>query len=110
VSALRTTLLSGLLLAACSSVPAPFPDAVNCRLADGCDEALEAAADLLREEATETPSNVVVLAGRGPGVFHAEVHVCVGDGRYWLVDVVGPDKRTVEATRRDEGWTNPPCD
>ena len=91
VRALLIAVLGGVLLAGCSSGFGPFADAADCRIGDGCDEALETAADLLRNEATATPTNVVV-AGRAPGTFHAEVHVCAGDGRYWLVDVTGPDK------------------
>ena len=75
VRALTPVVLAQLLLAACSSMSAPFADAVDCRIADGCAEALEAAADLLWGEATQTPTDVVVVAGCAPGTFHAEVHV-----------------------------------
>jgi predicted small secreted protein len=109
MAAARIVLLGGLLLAACNSMSGPFPGA-DCRVSDGCDEALDAAADVIQGEATQSSVDVVVVPGRGPGVFHAEVHVCVGDGDYVLIDVVGPDKTNVEATRRLEGWSDPPCD
>lgn len=85
------------IVTGCSSVR---PD-VDCRINKRCDAVLAAAQSV-------TPidqARVVVIWGRGFG-FHAEVHVCYGDGRNVLVDVMGDD---LKAAVRDTSWESPPC-
>ncbi len=85
------------LLAGCALVP-PSPD---CRIGARCDAVLEAA----RQVVSFSDARVVVLWGRGLG-FNAEVHVCYGDGRYVLVDVLGDD---LGAAIRGQPWDTAPC-
>jgi hypothetical protein len=92
-------LVLAVVVASCASVK-PM---VDCNLAaEDCSRAVDAAAPLLPPgEATR-----VVDIGRGIG-FHAEVHACYPDGRYFLVDV-WPDTDH-EAMLRADGWPDPPC-
>ena len=85
------------VLAGCAIVR-PNPD---CGLGARCDAVLAAA----RQVVSFNDARVIVSQGRGLG-FHAEVHVCYGDGRYVLVDVLGDD---LTAGIRDQPWDNPPC-
>lgn len=85
------------LFAGCALVQ-PNPD---CRLDARCEAVLGAA----REVVSFDDARVIVLPGRGR-VFHAEVHVCYGDGRYVLVDVMGDD---LNAGTRAQPWERPRC-
>lgn len=84
-------------LAGCALIP-PNPD---CRIDGRCDVVLGAAQRVVSFD----DAHVLVLQGRGLA-FHAEVHVCYGDGRYVLLDVLGD---SLEAAIRDQGWDRPPC-
>lgn len=78
-----------------------------------CELALGAAAPLLYDD-TDRPQ-VVVGPGRGLRVWHTEVHACWTDGRYLLIDVIGPGGEQLPAideltvTIRDAPSNDPPC-
>jgi hypothetical protein len=105
------------LLAACSSTQASpslparesFPR-IDCRIpGDECAVAVSEAASLLRDEAMGPGSRMVAQRGRSPGPFHAEVHTCLEDGRYLLIDVFGRVGEPPSVTLREDPGADPQC-
>jgi hypothetical protein len=98
-----------------SSEPSDSDDVTCAVPADDCDLALAAAGPPLYEGQAD-PRSILVGWGRGLRVWHAEVHACWGDGRYILIDVIGPLGAEppaigeVSVSVRQDAWDNPPCD
>jgi hypothetical protein len=89
---------------------------VDCGLpASDCNMALGVGSQVLRDQHAD-PDLVRVTWGRGLRVWHAELHACWDDGRYILVDVLGPvdaippQASDLSVSIRENGWDNPPCD
>ena len=80
---------------------------VDCDLPARCGEVVAQANQVL----PRGPERILVTVGRSPpGVLHAEVHACYGDGRYILVDVIGSDQGgALDASIRSDPPVDPPC-
>ena len=107
-------LLVGALLTACSAL-LPARPAIECQIPEeDCDAVVDAATTLLRQEHLGTPARMVVIWGRAYS-FHAEVHTCLADRAYVLIDATGPipiesGPPPIAASLRSDPWDDPPCD
>jgi hypothetical protein len=101
-------LVVAVVISGCSPEPTVAPVAIDCQLAERCNQVVAAASTVLPTGS----SRLVITEGRAPlGVFHAEVHACYPGGRYLLADVLGPMELEGElrVSIRGLGWDDPPC-
>jgi len=101
---MRASLL-GLILVVCGCA-SPLP-IIRCDLEAGCPQVVAAAESVLPSGAEA----LVVNPGRGGKAFHAEVHACYADGRYFLVDIFQGNLAgsPLTASIREVPWDTPPC-
>jgi len=68
---------------------------------NACELALRIGEAFLHRQEEGIPVQEVVVWGRSPArTWHAELHACYADGRYVLVDMIGPMNGTPSASDR----------